>query len=284
MATRPPRNKEIVLTLSMTMEPDFYDVANALCTVLLKQPKIDDVLMLESIMRTSLQSLKKRGFNVDRILNAQREEHLRKQAEAVKEREAHEASKAAALTAAPPIPAPPDTAVEAAGRQSIKGAGAPIPKAPGQAVSLLMSTHMLTSGNEARRRRRVGRPQTLQRQCFHAQRSLPIAGHRRPSQLRRPWRRPWAARWHSGPLDAAAVGDGTHPRDCAQGRRRLEAWHRRIGDQEYQTEHQFPAGKPAGLLRPVGRGEHPHGIQPGSTELPGVASFRWVSPRSLRTG
>lgn len=130
MATRPRGSKAIVLTLSVNIEPDFYDVANALCTVLLKQPKIDDTLMLESIMRTSLQSLKKRGFNVDRILNAQREEHLRKQAEAVKEREAHEASKAAQLAATPP-----QTTVEAAGRQSIKGAGAPIPTAPIQAVS-----------------------------------------------------------------------------------------------------------------------------------------------------
>ncbi|BEI92591.1 uncharacterized protein CcaverHIS019_0502190 [Cutaneotrichosporon cavernicola] len=129
MATRPLGGKAIALTVSVAMEPDFYDVANALCTVLLKQPKIDDVLMLESIMRTSLQSLKKRGFNVDRILNAHREEGLRKQAEAVKEREAREASKTAALAAAPLTP------VEAARRLSIKGAGAPIPTAPEQAVT-----------------------------------------------------------------------------------------------------------------------------------------------------
>lgn len=129
MATKPTRGKAIVLTLAMGMEPDFYDVSNALCTVLLKQPKIDDILMLESILRTPLMSLKKRGFNVDRILNAQREEHLRLKAEAQKEREreAEAVAKAQSLAQSP-------KAIEAAGRQAMqqspvesKGAGAPIP-------------------------------------------------------------------------------------------------------------------------------------------------------------
>ncbi|KLT40935.1 hypothetical protein CC85DRAFT_286971 [Cutaneotrichosporon oleaginosum] len=131
MATRLPRRKEVVMTVAVNMEPDFYDVANALCTVLLKQPKIDDILMLESIMRTSLQSLKKRGFNVDRILNAQREEHLRKQAEAVKEREAREASRPPSSTAAPHQP------IAEAGRQTVKGAGAPPPHTPDHAVNAM---------------------------------------------------------------------------------------------------------------------------------------------------
>lgn len=130
MATKPTRGKAIVLTLAMGMEPDFYDVSNALCTVLLKQPKIDDILMLESILRTPLMSLKKRGFNVDRILNAQREEHLRLKAEAQKERE----REAEAMAKAQSIAQSPKAVEAAAGRQALeqtptdpKGAGAPIP-------------------------------------------------------------------------------------------------------------------------------------------------------------
>lgn len=127
MATTPARGKAIVLTLALGMEPDFYDVSNALCYVLLKQPKIDDILMLESILRTPLMALKKRGFNVDRILNAQREEHLRKKAEAAKERQALQETGAESLpTTTPQVMA---NGREAMSRpsQAEKGAGAPIP-------------------------------------------------------------------------------------------------------------------------------------------------------------
>lgn len=131
MASKPTRGRAIVLTLAIGMEPDFYDVSNALCGVLLKQKKIDDILMLESILRTPLMSLKRRGFNVDRILNAQREEHLRKKAEVAKEREAMEAAKSASLASAATVMAHGREAVQPQPHASSeKGAGAPIPTAP----------------------------------------------------------------------------------------------------------------------------------------------------------
>jgi hypothetical protein len=52
-----------------------------------------------SILSTPLMALKKRGFNVDRILNQQREERLRIQAESVRDKE-----KAAVESAARPPP------------------------------------------------------------------------------------------------------------------------------------------------------------------------------------
>ncbi|KAK8864438.1 hypothetical protein IAR55_001687 [Kwoniella newhampshirensis] len=81
------RGKAVVLTISLTAQPDDYDIASALCDVLLKSSKADDALLLYSILSTPLMALKKRGFNVDRILNQHREERLRLQAEAKRDRE-----------------------------------------------------------------------------------------------------------------------------------------------------------------------------------------------------
>lgn len=96
MATRVPRSKAIVLTLSMSTPADYYDVAACLCQVLLKKVRADDILILDSILSTPLMALRKRGFNVDRILNQQNEERLRLKAEAAKDREAQVAAAAAA--------------------------------------------------------------------------------------------------------------------------------------------------------------------------------------------
>ncbi|ORX36563.1 hypothetical protein BD324DRAFT_452712 [Kockovaella imperatae] len=98
------RGKGIILTVSLTAQPDDYDIASALCSILLKSPKADDALLLYSILSTPLMALKKRGFNVDRILNQQREEKLRLKAESARDRE-----KAAAVAAAEaPRPPPPN--------------------------------------------------------------------------------------------------------------------------------------------------------------------------------
>lgn len=82
------KGKSITLTISVTAEPDYYDVASALCEVLFKSQKADEALLLFSILTTPLLALRKRGFNVDRILNQQREEKLRLQAETRKIKEA----------------------------------------------------------------------------------------------------------------------------------------------------------------------------------------------------
>ncbi|WWC62006.1 uncharacterized protein I303_104593 [Kwoniella dejecticola CBS 10117] len=77
--------KSIILTISTTAQMDDYDIASSLCDILLKSPKADDALLLYSILSTPLMALKKRGFNVDRILNLQKEEKLRIQAERKKQ-------------------------------------------------------------------------------------------------------------------------------------------------------------------------------------------------------
>ncbi|OCF40369.1 hypothetical protein I317_05804 [Kwoniella heveanensis CBS 569] len=91
------RGKAVILTVSTSAQMDDYDIASALCDILLKTPKADDALLLYSILSTPLMALKKRGFNVDRILNQQREERLRIQAEQKREKE-----KAANVTAPGP--------------------------------------------------------------------------------------------------------------------------------------------------------------------------------------
>ncbi|OWT41907.1 hypothetical protein C362_00273 [Cryptococcus neoformans Bt1] len=81
------KGRSIILTISVTAEPDYYDVASALCEVLFKSQKADEALLLFSMLTTPLLALRKRGFNVDRILNQQREEKLRLEAEARKNKE-----------------------------------------------------------------------------------------------------------------------------------------------------------------------------------------------------
>lgn len=81
------KGRSIILTISVTAEPDYYDIASALCEVLFKSQKADEALLLFSMLTTPLLALRKRGFNVDRILNQQREEKLRLEAEARKNKE-----------------------------------------------------------------------------------------------------------------------------------------------------------------------------------------------------
>ncbi|THZ73626.1 hypothetical protein D6C84_09629 [Aureobasidium pullulans] len=55
-------------TLFVTARPDFYEVARAIMSLLLKRPKQQDFLALEMILESDLRRLKTKGYNVDRIL------------------------------------------------------------------------------------------------------------------------------------------------------------------------------------------------------------------------
>jgi hypothetical protein len=55
-------------TLFVTSRPDFYEVARAIMSLLLKRPKQQDFLALEMILESDLRRLKTKGYNVDRIL------------------------------------------------------------------------------------------------------------------------------------------------------------------------------------------------------------------------
>ncbi|WVR07080.1 hypothetical protein IAU60_004119 [Kwoniella sp. DSM 27419] len=130
------RGKAVLLTISTTAQPDDYDVASALCDILLKAPKADDALLLYSILSTPLTALKKRGFNVDRILNQKREEKLRMQAEQKRDRER---AAAAVAIAAPsrPVDDLDDTASQVSSETAVSSSSAgPKPKT-GSGISLL---------------------------------------------------------------------------------------------------------------------------------------------------
>ncbi|KAG9042649.1 hypothetical protein FS837_010600 [Tulasnella sp. UAMH 9824] len=62
----------LTLFFSQADEVDMFEVAYSICRVLLKKPKVDDSLLFMTILSTSLRALRRRGFNVDRVLHQQR--------------------------------------------------------------------------------------------------------------------------------------------------------------------------------------------------------------------
>ncbi|WVQ80757.1 hypothetical protein IAT38_002862 [Cryptococcus sp. DSM 104549] len=90
----------IVLTVSASAPEDEFDIASGLCAVLFKSYGADDAMLLQSMLTTSLMALRKRGFNVERILNQQREDRLRAQAERQEQKEAQAEKEKAAQAAA----------------------------------------------------------------------------------------------------------------------------------------------------------------------------------------
>ncbi len=48
---------------------DYFDVASALSRIIFKQPRLNDSLLLSTLLSTSLENLRRKGFPVDRILN-----------------------------------------------------------------------------------------------------------------------------------------------------------------------------------------------------------------------
>jgi len=57
--------------LHVTNGVDYYDISQALVRHLLKRPNNEAATLFESLLTSDLQGLKRRGFNVDRILRAQ---------------------------------------------------------------------------------------------------------------------------------------------------------------------------------------------------------------------
>lgn len=101
------------LTLYMVREPDFYEVAYCLASVLLNRLKQNDALALEMVLTSDLRRLRSKGYNVDRILRQKEyetrlaEEERRKQAAEDERRKAEqqrlaEEQRQLALGAPPP--------------------------------------------------------------------------------------------------------------------------------------------------------------------------------------
>ncbi|KAF7975917.1 hypothetical protein HWV62_8178 [Athelia sp. TMB] len=64
----------IELWLAGHSQVDMYEVAISLCRLLFDAPKVNDALLFMTILSTDLRSLKRRGYNVDRILKQQKAE------------------------------------------------------------------------------------------------------------------------------------------------------------------------------------------------------------------
>ena len=54
----------------VTSRFNMWDVSNAICNLMLKRQKLNDTTLLSSLLETSLIDLKRRGYNVDRILRS----------------------------------------------------------------------------------------------------------------------------------------------------------------------------------------------------------------------
>ncbi|KAH8916083.1 hypothetical protein BT69DRAFT_1356002 [Atractiella rhizophila] len=65
-------------------EIDYYEVASSLCKLILTRQRMNDALLFMTLLQTSVKNLKRRGFNVDRLLNARR---LEKEVEDQRNRE-----------------------------------------------------------------------------------------------------------------------------------------------------------------------------------------------------
>lgn len=70
----------IELWLSGSTQVDMYEVATSLCRLLFETVKVNDALLFMTILSTDLKALKRRGYNVDKILRQQQND--RKLAEA----------------------------------------------------------------------------------------------------------------------------------------------------------------------------------------------------------
>ncbi|KAI6015244.1 hypothetical protein F5J12DRAFT_816858 [Pisolithus orientalis] len=74
----------IELWLSYSGQVDMYEVATSLCRLLFETVKVNDTLLFMTILSTDLKALRRRGYNVDKILKQQ--QHEKQMAEEAKNR------------------------------------------------------------------------------------------------------------------------------------------------------------------------------------------------------
>ncbi|KAH7915898.1 hypothetical protein BJ138DRAFT_824538 [Hygrophoropsis aurantiaca] len=85
-AKRLRNNGPIELWLAGNGQVDMYEVATSLCRFLFESVKVNDALLFMTILSTDLRALKRRGYNIDKILRQQ--QHDRQIAEDARKREA----------------------------------------------------------------------------------------------------------------------------------------------------------------------------------------------------
>lgn len=64
----------IELWLAGNTQVDMYEVSTSLCRFIFESPKVNDALLFMTILSTDIKALKRRGYNVDRILRQQKAE------------------------------------------------------------------------------------------------------------------------------------------------------------------------------------------------------------------
>ncbi|KAK5827481.1 hypothetical protein F5H01DRAFT_331562 [Linnemannia elongata] len=74
--------KAYYLLVTAKGDMDYFDIADALAKLLLRKKKLNDSIWWSNLLFTSLVNLKRKGFQVDRILNAKRAEKARVEAAA----------------------------------------------------------------------------------------------------------------------------------------------------------------------------------------------------------
>ncbi|KAF9933479.1 hypothetical protein FBU30_005320 [Linnemannia zychae] len=76
------QSKNYFLLVTAKGDMDYFDIADALAKLLLRQKKLNDSIWWSNLLFTSLINLKRKGFQVDRILNAKKAEKARIEAAA----------------------------------------------------------------------------------------------------------------------------------------------------------------------------------------------------------
>ncbi|RPD65851.1 hypothetical protein L226DRAFT_529987 [Lentinus tigrinus ALCF2SS1-7] len=66
----------IELWLAGNDQVDMYEVSTSMCRLLFNSPKVNDALLFMTILSTDLRALRRRGYNVDRILRQQKADRL----------------------------------------------------------------------------------------------------------------------------------------------------------------------------------------------------------------
>ncbi|CAE6473592.1 unnamed protein product [Rhizoctonia solani] len=61
--------RPVILEINQGLELDFYEVASSMCNILFEKNKISNNMLFMTILSTSLTALKRRGYNVDRIIH-----------------------------------------------------------------------------------------------------------------------------------------------------------------------------------------------------------------------
>ncbi|KAJ6558581.1 hypothetical protein DFH09DRAFT_1037162 [Mycena vulgaris] len=129
----------IQLWLAGNAQVDMYEVATSLNRLLFDSPKTNDALLFMTILSTDLKALKRRGYNVDRIL---RQQNALRQAAA--ESEAKTKAEHAQLMSKPPLPLPPSmpttTTTNMPLHEKSRAASAPPPPEKSRPTSSMMGS------------------------------------------------------------------------------------------------------------------------------------------------